>query len=76
MSDPLSFVVEGGWPGTWLDRLSVSLYVGDWIEVMGHSGRHVDGWLDQAEEQYKTYPLWKGVLAWVLLALVVALILG
>ncbi len=43
---------------------------------MGHNGRHVDGWLDYAEKQYKTLPLWKGVLAWVLLALVVALILG
>jgi len=41
-----------------------------------HNGRHVDGWLDHAEEQYKTHPLWKGVVAWVLLALVVALILG
>lgn len=41
-----------------------------------HNGRHVDGWLDYAEEQYKTLPMWKGVVAWLLLAFVVALILG
>jgi hypothetical protein len=53
---------------------AINLVLNDWRAM--HNGRHVDGWLDHAEEQFKTYPLWKGVLAWVLLALVVALILG
>lgn len=30
--------------------------------------------LNYADEQYKTYPLWKGVLAWALLVLIVAFI--
>lgn len=43
---------------------------------MGHNARHVDGWFDPAEEQYKALPLWKGIVGWALLALVIALILG
>lgn len=43
---------------------------------MGHNGRHVGGWLDCAENQYKTLPIWKGVISWPVLALVIALILG
>lgn len=43
---------------------------------MGHNARHVDGWLDHADEQYKTYPLWKGVVTWIFLAFVFAVIIG
>ncbi len=37
-----------------------------------YSGRHVDGWFDHVEEQFKADSMWKGLLAWVVLLTLIA----